>query len=59
MITFILFPTLPRLMVTVGGRASTVPVWLPGYLRGNPARKGLVEFTSQVRIMLFVSLSLH
>ena len=58
-ITFILFPTWPRLMVTGGGRASTVPAWLPGYLRGNPARKGLVEFTSQARIMLFVSLSLH
>ena len=42
-ITFILFPTWPRLMVTGGGRASTVPAWLPGYLRGNPARKGLVE----------------
>ena len=42
-ITFILFPTLLRLMVTGGGRASTVPAWLPGYLRGNPARKGLVD----------------
>ena len=38
-ITFILFPTWPRLMVTGGGRASTVPAWLPGYLRGNPAQR--------------------
>merc|ERR1712243_376551 len=29
------------------GRGRPQYSWLPGYLRGNPARKGLVEFTSQ------------
>jgi len=28
---------------------STVPAWLPGYLRGDPARKGLVEYAAIVR----------
>ena len=39
-----------------GINSTCVATWL---LRGIPTRKGLVEFTSQGRIMLFVSLSLH
>ena len=60
MTTFILFPTLPRLMATVGGRGiySTCPAtWLPGALRGRSAHSTWRDYL-QARIIVFVSLSL-
>ena len=60
MTTFILFPTLPRLMVTVGGRGihSTCPAtWLPGALRGRSAHSTWRDYLL-ARIIVFVSLSL-